>query len=215
MVTKYHIWLLIEECRELGSSGLNNGIKASIPKLELDVVHPPKDFLGVHGNPAIFVNEKTYKLWGAHHEDWIQNKTIAIKESFLKKSPIEIIGAIIHETGHAFNVAAKIKNTEANAYIYEIEVMRKLLETNSPLLLGCSYDDLQLYFKSRLPFYKQGVPGNEYLAKLVADIKSQFKLEEPIVPTPKISTVKIRFFEVSPFVTKVWDKEYQIITSKL
>lgn len=91
------------------------------------------------------------------------NQTIALKTNFLNQKTVDIIGAIIHETGHAFNVSAKIANTEANAYIYEIEVLTKLLETKSPLLFGSTYEDLQSYFNERLPFYNRGISGNNYL----------------------------------------------------
>lgn len=218
MITKYQIRLLIEACREIGWTGLNNGIKASIPELEIDILNPPNDFLGVHGNPAIFVNEHTYKLLGAVHEDWILNKTIALKGSFLKESPIDIIGAIVHETGHAFNVSAHIENTEANAYIYEIEVMRLLLETKSPLMFDCTYSELQSYFARRLSFYKKGIQSNEYLTQLVDEIKLQFLLEKSPSPIQKINTVRITFFindEVSLLTTKLWDEESKIISSKM
>ncbi|TAL62816.1 MAG: hypothetical protein EPN84_05935, partial [Legionella sp.] len=155
MLTKYHIRLLIEGCRELSWIGLDNGTKASIPELEIDILVPPNDFLGVKGNPAIFINENTFRLLGALHEDWVLNKTIALKENFLLKPPMEIIGAILHETGHAFNVAAQIENTEGNAYVFEIEIIRKLLEEKSPLLFGCTGGDVKAYFENRLPFYKK------------------------------------------------------------
>lgn len=217
MLTMYHIRLLIEECRHMGSCGLNNGVKASIPRLEIDILNPPKDFLGAHGNPAIFVNENTYNLLGDLHDNWIVNETIALKKSFLRTSTIEIIGAIVHETGHAFNVAANIQNTEANAYIYEIEVMCRLFEMKSPLVFGCSEADLTAYFESRLPFYKMGGRSNKYLAQLVGEIKDQFKLEVPAAPGGKIGTLSITFFvgfEMGSFATP-WDRENKIISSKM
>lgn len=76
------------------------------------------------------------KLLGAFHQNCVINKTIVLKDSFLMTKSIDVIGTIIHEIGHAFNVAAKIPNSEANAYIFEIEVMLKLLETDNPMLFG-------------------------------------------------------------------------------
>lgn len=194
MFTKYHIRLIIEGCRDLGNNGLNNGTKGFIPELEIDVLSPPHDFLGVAGNPAIFVNEHTYKLLGAQHKEWVLNQTIVLKESFLKTTPIHIIGAIVHETGHAFNVAAQIENNEANAYIYEIEVLRKLLETQSPLLFGCTQKDLKSYFANRLPLYKHSTHHNEYLAQLVEETKQQFQLEQPSPKPLKRSADSMFFF---------------------
>lgn len=180
MLTTYHIRLIIAECREIAWSG-PNGVNACIPDLEIDVLSPPNDFLGVKGNPAIYVNDKTFRLLGHLHQEWILNKTIALKVEFLQHSPIEIIGAIIHETGHAFAVAAQIENTENNAYIYEIVVLRKLLETKSDLLFGSSFTDLQRYFANRLSFYRMGAHQNKYLGKLVEEITAQF-LQESTTP---------------------------------
>ena len=77
MLTESNIKEIIDECREIGDSGLNNGTNAFIPCLEIDILQPPCDFLGVQGNPAIFVNEQTYKLLGSQHENWVANRTIA------------------------------------------------------------------------------------------------------------------------------------------
>lgn len=173
MLTDTHIKQIIQECREIGGDGLNNGIHATIPDISVDIVMPPLDFLGVNGNPAIFVNKATFKLLGSVHTNWIVDRTIALKTSLLNQKPIEVIGAIIHELGHAFNVAADIENSEANAYIFEIEVVRQLLKSNNLLSFNCSAGDVQAYFESRLPCYTQGVQSNEYLAILVAEIKSQ------------------------------------------
>jgi hypothetical protein len=172
-----HIKQIIEECRELGEQGLDSGVKASIPDMLVDVVTPPSDFLGINGNPAIFVNQKTYNLLGALHSSWIVNKTIAVKEIFLAEKPINIIGAIIHETGHAFCVAAKIPNSEVNSYIFEIEVLLKLIEMKSPLLSHCSTKDIQSYFDSRIPYYNIGAGSNEHLVSLIKLVKSLYKSE--------------------------------------
>lgn len=177
MITSYHIRLLIEECRGIGRLGLDNGISAFIPQLELDILKPPLDFIGVHNNPAIFVNKETYKLLGRLHRNWVENKTIVVKKSFLNEAAIDVLGAIIHETGHAFNVAANIENNEANAYIYEIEVMRKLYEAKSALLLGCSFADIQSFFKRRLAFYQLETSKSEHLTHLVDSIKDEYRLE--------------------------------------
>lgn len=107
MLTSEHIQQIIKECRTIGNNGLDNGTHASIPELNIDIVSPPFDFLGVSGNPAIFINQHTFKYLGSLHERWVLNKTIALKISLLQESPIRVIGAIIHETGHAFNVAAQ------------------------------------------------------------------------------------------------------------
>ncbi|KTD43177.1 hypothetical protein [Legionella parisiensis] len=215
MLTSYHIRLLIEKCREMGWNGLNNGITASIPQLQIDILKPPHDFLGVQGNPAIFVNKSTYKLLGHLHKNWVMNQTIALKVSFFEQTMIDMIGEIIHEAGHAFNVAAKIANTEANAYIYEIEVIRKLLETKSPLLFGCTSGDIQSFFRKRLPYYNKEVSENKYLAQLVETIKQEFKLEDD-VPLEQKSTKSISIFiQGTLFSQKQWTKEKEITLTKM
>lgn len=194
MLTSDNIKQIINECREIGNDGFVHGIQASIPDLIVDIVTPPLDFLGVSGNPAIFINKATFKLLGSLHSNWIVDQTIALKVSLLTKSPIEVIGAIVHETGHAFNVAAKIENTETNAYIFEIEAMLQLLKTNNLLLFSCSASDVQEYFKLRLTYYIKGAYGNEYLTGLVEKIKNPPELKpkpkEIIVPKidPALST---------------------------
>lgn len=225
MLTKEDIRDIIEECRQIGASGLRNGIKADIPEIKVDILKPPRDFLGVNGNPAIFINQDTYKLLGSIHRNWILNKTIALKPGFLLKNTIDIIGIIIHETGHAFNVAAKIDNTEANAYIFEIEVLLKLLETDSPLLFGCTKEDVGSFFKTRLPDYNKGQRSNRYLANLIDEIKDQFKLEEIMLPpaeTPKemkrgVPTIFVtsRYTLFAVPTDSYWGREYNIVMSKI
>lgn len=82
-----------------------------------------------------------------------------------------VIGIIAHETGHAFNVAAKIENSEANAYIFEIEVLLLWHKAKNPALFGCSTSDLLDFFKSRLPYYRMGIKTSLYLGYLVEEIE--------------------------------------------
>lgn len=177
MLAKLHLKQIVTVCRQLGEHGLNNGVKATIPPLEIDILKPPNDFLGVVDNPALFINKETFKLLSAFHKNWVVNQTIVLKDRFLMRESIDVIGAIIHETGHAFNVAAKIPNSEANAYIFEIEVMLKLLETESPILFGNSEKEVRSFFEKRLSYYYKSILGNAYLADLVKTIQAQFKIE--------------------------------------
>ncbi|MBA2650676.1 MAG: hypothetical protein H0U73_00190 [Tatlockia sp.] len=164
---------VVEVCRRVATNGLNNGVNAYIPPLEIDVLKPPCDFLGAVGNPAIFVNEHTHKLLGGIHETWIANRTIAIKDSFLNLNNMEIIGAIVHETGHAFNVAANIENSEANAYIFEIEVLLKLHELGTLQTFGCFRTDIKVFFQSRFDFYRIDMADKPYLAGLVKALQNE------------------------------------------
>lgn len=171
MLTKEDIQKIIDECRAAAKEGLRNGAKGLIPQLKIDFLAPPADFLGKQENPAIFVNRHTYSFLGKHHASWIMNQTIAVKERFLENSPVTVIGIIAHETGHAFNVAAKIENSEANAYIFEIEVLLLWHKAKNPVLFGCSKSDLLDFFKSRLPYYRMGIKTSMYLESLVEEIE--------------------------------------------
>ncbi len=171
MMTKVDILKIINECRITGEKGLRNGYQATIQELFIDFLTPPTDFLGVNGNPAIFVNFQTFHLLSKYHPDWEINKTIAVKESFLKEEPMMIIGILIHEIGHAFNVAAKILNCEANAYIFEIEVLSSWFHSKHPVLARLSNHTIQSYFDSRLPYYHKEIGQNPYLDGLIQKIE--------------------------------------------
>ncbi|MCC5015768.1 MULTISPECIES: hypothetical protein [Legionella] len=172
MLAKEDILKIINECRKIGEQGLNEVI-ASVPTLSVDFLLPPKDFLGISNNPAIFVNHDTYRLLGKHHHVWRKNKTIAVKEDFLEKEPMMIIGIIVHEVGHAFNVAAGITNSESNAYLFEIEVLSLWVKTGNSMLFNCSASDVQAFFESRLSMYRMEIRGNEHLARLVEAIEKK------------------------------------------
>lgn len=182
MLTNNDIEHIIRECKTIADKGLGNGNRATIPDLIIDVVKPPNDFLGINGNPAIFINQHTFNLLGHLHSNWVVNQTIALKHELLNRRAIEITGVIIHETGHAFNVAANIGNTEANSYIFEIEVMLQLFRTKNPIMKNCSAKDLLSYFDTRLKYYIQGSKGNDYLLSLIEQIH-QFEAEHKnVVP---------------------------------
>lgn len=184
MLSIYHIRLLINECREMSRVGFFNDHRVAIPHLEIDVVLPG-DFIGANNNPAIFVNSMTFKRLSKFHTHWIENGTLVFQKSFLQKDPIDIIGAVIHETGHAFNVAANLPNTEVNAYIYEIEILRQLYLSKSPLLFDCSLEDVRAYFHRRLVFYAKDSPHSPELRTLIEEITTEFELQEDKHTTPE------------------------------
>jgi hypothetical protein len=171
MLSKEDVQKIIDECRVAAKEGLRNGTKSIIPQLKIDFIAPPADFLGKQENPAIFVNRHTYSFLGKHHASWVVNQTIAVKERFLENAPVKVIGILAHETGHAFNVAAKIENSEANAYIFEIEVLLLWHKAKNPILFGCSTSDLLDFFKYRLPNYRMGIKASRYLESLVEEIE--------------------------------------------
>jgi len=188
-------------CQVLGFEGLNNGNSAIIPELTINL---PKhnSFIGVQGNPAIFVSDLTYKKLKRFHKDWIPNVTIAISTAYLfnpRTSYIDIIGVLIHEAGHAFNVYAKIANNEANAYVFEIETMFKLFKMRVlKRQFGISKEDVGAYFQSRMDQYKLETHNNVYLKLLVDEVTNIFELQNNQVvksePPIKIQ-IKIGFFK--------------------
>ncbi|MGQ3887987.1 hypothetical protein ACQUW5_03010 [Legionella sp. CNM-1927-20] len=200
MLTKIEIHHLIAVCQLIGKLGLDNGVSAQIPKIHIDILQPPNDFIGVNTNPAIFINKYTYQLLGRLHPNWIVNQTIAVKATLLSQPKLEIIGALIHEVGHAFNVTANIANTEENAYIFEIEVLCKLFASKLAFLDEVSSKDLKTYFESRLPYYKKCIATNNYLTKLVEQISKQFNLSLthytlPILQSGNSTLSKLMFFQ--------------------
>jgi hypothetical protein len=180
MLTREDIKKIILACRLAGEYGLRNGCKATIQTLEVDFLKPPDDFLGVGGNPAIFVNRSTYRLLGRYHQTWKTNETIAVKEHFLEEDPMQIIGILVHETGHAFNIAAGIINSEANAYIFEIEILTRWFKNGHSLLFNCSHSEIQGFFESRLPCYRAEMTKNDYLSKLVTLIEQKNILKDDV-----------------------------------
>ncbi len=166
-------------CQILGFEGLNNGNSAIIPELAINL---PKQnsFIGTQGNPAIFVSELTYKKLKQFHKDWIPNITIAISTTYLfnhQTSYIDIIGVLVHEAGHAFNVYAKIPNTETNAYVFEIETLMKLFKMSVlKRQFGITKEDVGAYFESRMAQYTLDTSNNLYLKILVNEITRFFEL---------------------------------------
>ena len=165
---------IVRFSRSFAQNGLESGQATDIPLLKIDIVGSGS-FLGVGGNPAIFVTQVTYNKLKRIHPDWQPNLTIAIKPSFIQTAKvIHVIGALIHETGHAFNVYSGIKNTETNAYIFEIEAMLKL---SNDVTLRDHYDlkdsDFKNYFRSRMQYYQLSKKNKE-LNNLVDQINKNF-----------------------------------------
>ncbi|KTD12018.1 hypothetical protein Lgra_1476 [Legionella gratiana] len=182
-------------CQIIGFEGLRNGTYATIPELKINLPQQ-NSFIGVRGNPAIFVTEVTYKKLKQFHEDWIPNVTIAISHAYLvepKRSKIDIIGILVHEAGHAFNVYGKIKNNEANAYVFEIETMLKLLKMSVlSRQFNLDKDDLGAYFQSRMDQYNLETPNNSYLKTLVEEITNNFNLDTKNAKPEPVVTVRIK-----------------------
>lgn len=188
-------------CQVLGFEGLKNGNSAIIPELKINL---PKrnSFIGVQGNPAIFVSDVTYKKLKRFHADWVPNVTIAISSAYLFKSRpsyIDIIGVLVHEAGHAFNVYAKIANNEANAYVFEIETMFKLFKMRVlKRQFGLSKEDLGSYFQSRMDQYTLETHNNPDLKQLVDEMTNIFGLQNNQATTSEQPTkiqIKIGFFK--------------------
>lgn len=178
-ITKEDMEKIILACRIGAEFGLRNGHKAKIEALEIDILER-NEFAGARGNPAFFVNSKTYQLLGKYHRSWKVNQTIVISQQFLDQHPMQIIGILVHETGHAFNVAARITNSEANAFIFEIEILSRWYKNGHSQLFHCEKCDVQTYFESRLPYYRSQIEENAYLSKLIELIEQKTILDDDV-----------------------------------
>lgn len=170
-----------------------------LPHFVLDF-RPPRGYLK-DNNPAIFVNERTFRLTANNRReekaeaenpdeyvDWVVNQTLVISENVLEEgSPKEKLlytGVIIHETGHGYNVAAGIPNTEANAYLFEIMVLKHLFDVQHEVVQGLTRENLVDYFKMRMPQYKMGF-SNVTLRGTVGDLANDFDLND-LLTVPKV-----------------------------
>ena len=189
---------ILETCKAFATErGLKSGLKADIDGVELDFVTPPNDFLGVHSNPAIFVNEDTYKFLHKHHPTWKLNQTIAVKADVLSDlSKMNLIGIIAHEAGHAFHVAAEEANTEQNAYIFEVEILLHWFDTNHPIMKDVSQQELLDYFESRKPYYKAGIGLHETVDEI--EVTIYLPLKEPVTLSADKKTTKPLFSKSAP-----------------
>ena len=189
---------IIEACRQITSAGtLWNPKPVTIPNLVIDIRPSNFSFLG-RGNIAIFVNSDTYRLserYRAAEEnssavEWKENETIVISSSVVEKGissfDLHALGVIIHETGHAYNVAAKITNNEGNAYLFEIEVLMNLYKNNHPLVDSFQKNDFKEYFSKRLNDYRKGFKTAS-LPEMVAKLEEEFKIGD-LLEVPKIQT---------------------------
>ncbi|AUH72612.1 hypothetical protein [Legionella sainthelensi] len=181
------IYEIIDMCRIIarkGTSWFHSSVE--IPELVLDFRPSSYAFLG-KGNPAIFVNSKTFQLTvdtraqelkeGHSGPQWVENRTLVLSEDIVapKNSfgSMLIIGIIIHETGHAYNLAAGLKNTESNAYLFEIEILCHMHENK---MLYMQDNQLADYFTSRMPQYQSGLKTNPHLSKMISNIAIKFDL---------------------------------------
>ena len=191
MISNSNIERLFRICRMRAIIGLGNNKTAYIPHLCLNIVEK-STFIGVGGNPAIFVNNITYRILKKFHPLWKPNITVVLKRSFLEsKKPMDIVGVIVHEAGHAFNVYSGIKNTEKNAYIFEIDVLLCMYKKG---LLSEMFDitktDLSPYFNDRMSFYIMDADKKGYLFTPVKSINDCFNLTKPTHPKPSKSPEK-------------------------
>lgn len=166
---------VLRYCRIKAIIGLNNGTNAFVPHLSIAYVKE-SDFIGTGSNPAIFVTQRTYKQLGRFHPLWEPNITIVLKEKFAKEhSKVEVVGALVHETGHAFNVYSGQKNSETNAYIFEIETLLWMYKRGAlQELYAIGKEDMRDYFLSRMAYYQTGVETNKDLRALVNKVETNF-----------------------------------------
>lgn len=168
---------LIAFCRKIAEEGMPHVEKSvTIPPLFIDWVTGKSTAALGRGNVAIFVNEQTYRLnlftKFSTKRNWIANQTLVIREA--DHSSFTDIGVVIHETGHAFNVAAGITNNEKNAYIFEIIILYQLFIENK--LRDVTKQDFRDYFNNRIEQYKKALP-DKTLNNLLHDLAEEFEID--------------------------------------
>jgi hypothetical protein len=96
--------------------------------------------------------------------NWDAGKVICISDTIItaRGNSMQAIGVIVHEMGHAYNIAANLPNTEANAQVFEIEVLLHFRHQNPEVIPGDhAYSDeaLDLFFKERIVKYLANDPA--------------------------------------------------------
>lgn len=195
MNEKIEIGNFINKCRFLARNGLVDGRKSIIPEIKFIAI-PFGTFVGTPNNPAIFVTQRTYKLYSHIPSlvdlNIVEDATILIKEQFIQNNhSIALLGVIAHEMGHAFNVTSNLyPNTEENACIFEIGTLLRLYREGSWFMnIRLSKENLTEYFKSRISNYTK-TSSNRILVKLVEYIinpASDFMFS-PFMPKTKSSS---------------------------
>lgn len=131
---------------------------------------------------AVLTNEKSEKhasmIAKQRKEDapkWVSGRVMAISGTIIKASANSMfaIGVIVHEVGHAYNIAAGITNTEANAQVFEIETLLKLSQEKDKI------QTLDEFLKKRVDSaYLANTPatgGYERLHKTIQSLPETFK----------------------------------------
>lgn len=171
MIRERDIQQVIELCQVFAkNTGLRNGKKANINHLRIDFLSPPNDFLGLSNNIAIFINDHTFRLLHQYHPNWVVNETIAVKDDFINYAPMLAVAVIAHEAGHAFNVAAQQANTEASAYLFEIEFLLYLRDFGGLDFFTLNTNELNGYFNSRMSTYRKEMKVHSGLRALIQEI---------------------------------------------
>ena len=143
--------MIVNRCTTDARIGVN-GHTAHIPSINIDVVGPGV-FLGVGGNPAIFVSNA---LVARMNPKWTIYRTIVIRKARIKAPNVLATATLVHEMGHAFgHYAGDLKNNEANACNFEIGLLLAWANSrNTPLgMLGVPAEALRGYFSSRAQNY--------------------------------------------------------------
>jgi len=223
ILNKDDLTKLIEFCKDNAKKGIGwlceKSVDLSDLIIDFDENKERQSFLGKL-NPAICINNKTYRYGKMQLGDnipWSVNKTILLSnELFLPNwklsfKLIDITGIVIHETGHAYNSAANIPNTEANAYLFEIFLLMKIYTENINIIGVFSRDDFTEYFQSRMSHYQKDFSGNEKLKQVVEILNKTFASPSKEVEIDVLGPKSSNFL----FVPKRRKKGFDITTNPL
>lgn len=103
---------------------------------------------------------------------WEAGRVICISDAIVNASAdsMQAIGVIVHEMGHAFNIAARKPNTEANAQVFEIEMLLHYLDKDKDNDVMAP-EALDAFFTRRIPRYLANDPASSGYVHLHAAIR--------------------------------------------
>ncbi len=155
-------------------------LKSDSPGVSLfgvDIVILPYDskvFVGQGGNPALYVHQRTrpsvIEAWNdalsdfadGNPSEYVQanvsrGKTVLFREEKVYEVHgghfMREFGTITHEYGHAFSEMTGKPNTEGNAYIFELSMIRDAISLDYLASKKVTFGDLKEYLKDRIGNY--------------------------------------------------------------
>ncbi|MCC7006951.1 MAG: hypothetical protein IT497_09960 [Ottowia sp.] len=172
-IQRHIVWMLNHTRKEF-----------SIDLAHVKVFISPKSGIGalLQGNPAICIRynqmQHAINVWRKNAQDYAnehqseciphhlieKGKCIILAQHVLQSTCIDQCGIIWHEYGHAYNETRQIKNTEANAYLFEVDMITAAWRQGVLQMYDVMAKDVHNYLGSRQNYFDNGT--NELADKL-------------------------------------------------